>query len=177
MRMKKHSRDCRKDGFVATTNNTARDPKGGPLSVLLRPPVVFLYAILLGIALNWAWSLPFRPSTPGWLGPLILLCAAVLFGLAVRAFRAAGTPVRGSEPTTTIVRTGPYRFSRNPIYLSFILLVLGLSVWLNNLWLLIMLVPAVGFVAAVVIPQEERFLERKFHDQYLNYKAEVRRWL
>ena len=48
--------------------------------------------------------------------------------------------------TTTIVRTGPYRFSCNPIYLSFILLVLGLSAWLNNLWLLVMLVPAVGFI-------------------------------
>jgi protein-S-isoprenylcysteine O-methyltransferase Ste14 len=162
---------------VVMINNTARDAKGGPLSVLLRPPIVFLHAILLGITLNWTWSFPFRPSTLGWLGPLVVLCATALFGLAVQAFRAAGTPVRGSEPTTTIVRTGPYRFGRNPIYLSFILLVLGLSVWLNNLWLLITLVPAVGFISAVVIPQEERFLEGKFHDQYLNYKAEVRRWL
>lgn len=162
---------------MVTTNNTARDPKGGPLSVLLRPPIVFLYAIVLGIALNWAWSLPFRPSTLGWLGPLFALCSVVLFLLAVRAFRAAGTPVRGSEPTTAIVRTGPYRFTRNPIYVSFILFVLGLSVWLNNLWLLVTLVPAVGFILAVVIPQEERFLECKFRDQYLNYKSEVRRWL
>jgi protein-S-isoprenylcysteine O-methyltransferase Ste14 len=75
------------------------------------------------------------------------------------------------------VRTGPYRFSRNPIYLSFILLVLGLSVWLNDLWLLVTLVPAVGFIAAVVIPREERFLERAFPDQYSSYKAVVRRWL
>jgi protein-S-isoprenylcysteine O-methyltransferase Ste14 len=73
--------------------------------------------------------------------------------------------------------TGPYRFSRNPIYLSFILLVLGLSIWLNDLWLLVMLIPAVGFIAAVVIPREERFLERIFHDQYSSYKAAVRRRL
>ena len=76
-----------------------------------------------------------------------------------------------------IVRTGPYRFSRNPIYLAFILLVLGLSVWLNNLWLLVTLVPAFGLMAAVVIPREERFLERNFNDQYSSYKARVRRWL
>jgi protein-S-isoprenylcysteine O-methyltransferase Ste14 len=75
------------------------------------------------------------------------------------------------------VRTGPYRFSRNPIYMSFILLVLGLSVVLNNIWLLIMLVPAIGFIAGIVIPREERFLERNFSDQYLSYKATVRRWL
>jgi protein-S-isoprenylcysteine O-methyltransferase Ste14 len=76
-----------------------------------------------------------------------------------------------------IVRTGPYRFSRNPIYLAFILFVLGLSVWLNNLWLLVTLVPAFGLMAAVVIPREERFLERNFNDQYSSYKAQVRRWL
>jgi protein-S-isoprenylcysteine O-methyltransferase Ste14 len=54
---------------------------------------------------------------------------------------------------------------------------LGLSVSFNNLWLLVTLAPAVGFLAAVVIPREERFLERIFQDQYLNYKAEIRRWL
>jgi len=151
--------------------------KGGPLPGLLRPPIVFLSAILLGIALNRAWPLPFRPSALWWLGPLITLCAVLLFLLAYREFRAAGTPVRGSEPSTTIVRTGPYRFTRNPIYWSFILLALGLSVWMNDLWLLVTLMLAVGFIAAVVIPREERFLERAFPDQYLSYKADVRRWL
>jgi protein-S-isoprenylcysteine O-methyltransferase Ste14 len=152
------------------------EPRGGPLPGLLRPPLVFLCAILLGIALDRVWSLPFMPSTLGWLGPFVTLCAVLLFVLSLREFRAAGTSVRGTERTTTIVRTGPYRFSRNPIYVSFILLVLGLAVWLNNLWLLVTLVPAVGVIAAVVIPREERFLERNFH-QYSSYKATVRRWL
>ena len=154
-----------------TRSNTARDPKGGPLAVLLRPPMVFLYSILLGIALNWVWPFPSLPSILWWLGPLVSLCAVLLFLLAVREFRATGTPVRGQEPTTTIVKT-----ARNPMYLSFILLVLGLSAWFNNLWLLVTLVPAVGFIAAVVIPKEERFLESNFHE-YSSYKATVRRWL
>ena len=85
--------------------------------------------------------------------------------------------MRGSERTTAIIRPGPYRFSRNPIYVSFILLVFGLSVWPNNLWLLLTLVPAVALIAIVVIPQEERFLERNFHEPYASYKATVRRWL
>jgi protein-S-isoprenylcysteine O-methyltransferase Ste14 len=151
--------------------------KGGPLPGLLRPPIVFLSAILLGIALHRAWPLPFRPSILWWLGPLFTGCAGLLFLLSFREFRAAGTSVRGSERTTAIVRTGPYRFSRNPIYVSFILLALGLSVWLNNLWLLLMLVPAVGLIAIVVIPREERFLDRNFREQYASYKATVRRWL
>jgi protein-S-isoprenylcysteine O-methyltransferase Ste14 len=159
------------------SNNTETEPKDGPVPGLLRPPLVFLYAILLGIALNRAWPLPFMPSTLRWLGPLVTLCAVLLFVFSILEFRAAGTAVRRTKRTTTIVRTGPYRFTRNPIYLSFILLVLGLSFWLNDLWLLVTLVPAVGFIAAVVIPREERFLERTFHDQYLSYKATVRRWL
>jgi protein-S-isoprenylcysteine O-methyltransferase Ste14 len=149
----------------------------GPLPGLLRPPLTFLAAILLGIALNHACALPFRPSTLELLGPSLTVCSVLLFLLSFWEFRAAGTSVRGSERTTAIVQTGPYRFSRNPIYLSFILLLLGLAVWLNDLWLVIMLAPAVGFIAAVVIPREEQFLDRNFHEEYLRYKTAVRRWL
>lgn len=151
--------------------------KGGPNPGLLRPPIIFLCAILMGIALKRAWPLPFMPSALRLLGPLVTACAVVLFLLSYREFRRAGTSVQGSKRSTAIVRTGPYRFSRNPIYLAFILLVLGLSVWLNNLWLLVTLVPAAGLMAAVVIPREERFLERNFPEQYSSYKAAVRRWL
>jgi protein-S-isoprenylcysteine O-methyltransferase Ste14 len=151
---------------------------GGSLSgLVLRPPVVFLSAILLGIGLNRVWSLPFVPSTLGWLGPVLTLCAVLLCVVSVREFRAAGTTVRGTDRTTTIVRTGPYRFSRNPIYVAFMLLMIGLSAWLNNLWLLVTLVPAAVFIGAVVVPREERFLERNLPDQYLSYKASVRRWM
>jgi protein-S-isoprenylcysteine O-methyltransferase Ste14 len=156
--------------------NAKTERKSGPLQGFLRPPLVFLSAILLGIALNWTWPMRFMPSSLGLLGPFITLCAVLLFVLSLREFRAAGTPVRGSEASTTIVRTGPYRLSRNPIYLSFTLLVLGLAAWLNDLWLLVTLVPAVGLIAAVVIPREEQFLESNFHDDYSRYKASVRRW-
>ena len=155
------------------TNTTT----GGPNPGLLRPPIIFLGSILLGITLNLVWPLHFMPSSVRLVGPVVTACAVVLFLLSYREFRAAGTSVRGSTRSTTIVRSGPYRFSRNPIYLAFILFVLGLSVWLNNLWLLVTLVPAVGVIAMIVIPREERFLERNFQDQYASYKATVRRWL
>jgi protein-S-isoprenylcysteine O-methyltransferase Ste14 len=168
-----------------SSNTDSKPAGGGPLPGLLRPPIVFLAAILLGIALNrmkpfgfaQGGPLPWVPSTFGLLGPILTLGAVLLFVLSFREFRAAGTSVRGTERTTTIVRTGPYRFSRNPIYVAFTLFVLGLSVWLNNLWLLVTLVPAVTIITVAVIPREERFLERNFHDQYSSYKASVRRWL
>jgi protein-S-isoprenylcysteine O-methyltransferase Ste14 len=75
------------------------------------------------------------------------------------------------------VRTGPYRFTRNPIYLAFSLLQLGLSFWVNSVALVITLAPAVALMSFVVIPREERYLEARFPVEYLPYKASVRRWL
>lgn len=161
---------------VRDTDNT-QTIKAGPNPGLLRPPIIFLGSILLGIALNWAWPLHFMPPSVRLVGPLVTACAVVLFLLSYREFRAAGTSVRGNTRSTTIVRTGPYRFSRNPIYLAFILFVVGLSVWSNNAWLLVTDVPAVGVIAMIVIPREERFLESNFKEDYLRYKATVRRWL
>jgi protein-S-isoprenylcysteine O-methyltransferase Ste14 len=160
---------------VRETDNT-EPRKGGPNPGLLRPPLIFLVAILMGIAINQAWPLRFLPPIVRWLGPLVAAFAVALFLLSYRAFGAAGTPVQGSKRTTVIVRTGPYRFSRNPIYLAFILFGLGLSFWVNNLWLLLMLVPAAAIMALVVVPREERFLKQHFNEGYSSYQAAVRRW-
>ena len=145
---------------------------------IVRPPVVYLGAIVLGLVLHVAW--PARlvsraVSAP--LGAAAVLLAVALFLSAVRTFRKAGTPVPGNRPTTTIVRTGPYRWSRNPIYLAFSLLQLGVAFWVNSLWLLVTLVPAVALMSFVVIPREEQYLETRFASDYLPYKASVRRWL
>ena len=138
------------------------------LTILGRPPGAFLTAMVVGIALNRKWPLPFVPPVLWPLGAILVLGAVSLFLFSFNEFRAAGTSVRGYKPTATIVRTGQYRFSRNSIYVSFILLLIGLSMSLNNLWLLVMLVPLVVFIAAVVIPREERFLERNF-PEYSSY--------
>jgi protein-S-isoprenylcysteine O-methyltransferase Ste14 len=110
-------------------------------------------------------------------GALLTLAAVALFIYAVRTFRAAGTPIPGNQPTTTIVRAGPYRFSRNPIYCAFSLFQLGLAVCVNSLGLLLTLIPAIALMSFVVIPREERYLEMRFPSEYVSYKASVRRWL
>ena len=124
----------------------------------------------------WPTSLLPRSVSPHFGIPVVLL-AIVLFLSAVRTFRAAGTPVPGNQPTTAIVRTGPYRFSRNPIYLAFSLLQLGIALWVNSPWLVLTLLAAVGVMSLVVIPREERYLEARFPSEYSPYKAAVRRWL
>jgi protein-S-isoprenylcysteine O-methyltransferase Ste14 len=145
---------------------------------LARPPFVYLCSIALGLVVHYAW--PARlvsPSVSTPVGAVLTLLALGLFVTAVRTFRASGTPIPGNRPTTAIVRTGPYRFSRNPIYLAFSLFQLGLSIWVNSLGLLITLIPAVALMALVVIPREERYLEARFPSEYSSYKAAVRRWL
>jgi protein-S-isoprenylcysteine O-methyltransferase Ste14 len=139
---------------------------------------VYLGAIALGLAVHYAWPVRFLPpavSTP--VGAMLTLLAVSLFVAAVRTLRAAGTPIPGNRPTTAIVRRGPYRFSRNPIYLAFSLFQLGLSVWINSVGLLITLVPAVSLMALVVVPKEEHYLNARFPSEYSSYRAAVRRWL
>lgn len=145
---------------------------------LIRPPLVYLGSIALGLILHLLWPARLLPSSVGApLGAAVTLLAVGLFVSAVRTFRAAGTPVPGNRPTTMIVRAGPYRFSRNPIYLAFSLFQLGLSLWINSPALLITLLPSIALMAWVVIPKEERYLEARFPSDYLAYKASVRRWL
>jgi protein-S-isoprenylcysteine O-methyltransferase Ste14 len=145
---------------------------------IVRPPWIYLGAIALGLLLHFAFPVRFVPravSVP--IGATMVLIAVALFFYAVRTFRMADTPVRGNRPTTAIVRTGPYRFSRNPIYLSFSLLQLGVACWVNSLWLLVTLIPAISLMSFVVIPREEQYLETHFPLDYLPYKTSVRRWL
>lgn len=130
---------------------------------------------LIGHAL-WPWHIvPRSIGTPS--GAVLTLAAVALFAFAVRTLTAARTPVPGNQPTTTIVTTGPYRLSRNPIYLAFSLLQLGLALWVNSLALVITLIPAVALMTLVVIPREERYLGARFPTEYASYRASVRRWL
>ena len=91
--------------------------------------------------------------------------------------RRAGTNVNPRDPTTAIVVEGPFRFSRNPLYLSLILAYLGITLLVNALWPLLLLPPLLVVLHWGVIAREERYLEAKFGESYRVYKARVRRWL
>jgi len=145
---------------------------------IVRPPLVYLGTIAAGSALEFAWPTEFLPGVAAAVTGTVLVVAAVaLFVYAVGRFQAAGTPVPGNRPTTAIVRAGPYRFSRNPIYVAFSLLQLGIALWAGSLWLIGTLAVAIALMATLVIPREERYLEMKFSAEYLDYKNSVRRWV
>jgi protein-S-isoprenylcysteine O-methyltransferase Ste14 len=144
----------------------------------LRPPLVYLGSIGLGLLAHFAWPVELLPaslSVP--IGVMVVLVAGALFVSATRTFHKADTPVPGNRPTAAIVRTGPYRFSRNPVYLAFTLFQVGLAAWVNSLGLLLTLLPTLALMTLVVIPREERYLEARFPSEYLPYKRAVRRWV
>src|ERR671922_2035990 len=145
---------------------------------MARPPLVYGAAMVTGLFLEFTWPLPFLPRLlAALLGSVLVVVAVVVFAYSIRTFQTAGTPVPGNKPTTVLVRTGPYRCSRNPIYLAFSLFQLGIASWANRAWLLATLVGAVALMHFVVIRREEQYLERRFGSEYLDYKASVRRWL
>jgi protein-S-isoprenylcysteine O-methyltransferase Ste14 len=156
---------------MADTTNTA--------NVIIRPPIAWVVAVLAALAVNWLMPVPFVPAEvpAGWLGAMVFALALALFAWAIATITRAGSNVRTSLPTTTIVDIGPYRFTRNPIYLAMVLGLIGLAIAFNSLWLLLTLVPFALVIRYGVVAHEEAYLERKFGDVYRRYRASVRRWL
>ena len=111
--------------------------------VIIRPPLAWGLAIIAGLTLNWLVPLPFLPADlpAGWLGAMVFVLAVALFAWAIVTMTRVGSNVPTSRPTTTVVEAGPYRFTRNPIYLGVFLGLIGLAIAFDNLWLLMMLVP------------------------------------
>jgi protein-S-isoprenylcysteine O-methyltransferase Ste14 len=145
--------------------------------VIAPPPLIFGVPLVAGLLLDRWHPLPFlAPAIASWIGiPLVLLC---LIGFpAVLAFRRAETSPNPWRPTTALVTSGPYRFTRNPMYLGMALLYLGGICWGNSLWPLFAL-PIVLWVMQVgVIAREEAYLESLFGEEYRAYRSRVRRWI
>jgi protein-S-isoprenylcysteine O-methyltransferase Ste14 len=142
-----------------------------------RPPVIYLTAIVVGLASHFIWPITFAPKSARPCGVLIVVLAAILFIWSIKTFQSARTPVPGNQPTTAVVTVGPYRFSRNPIYLAFSAFQVGIAMGVDSAWLLVTLLPAIALMSFVVIPREERYLDGRFGEEYARYKASVRRWL
>lgn len=144
--------------------------------VIAYPPLVFIAALGIGWLLNWLvplhafWSLH---VTGG-----ILSFAGVVLGLwGIHAFHRAGTNVRPDRPVTALVTDGPFRYTRNPLYIGLTTIYLGIVFSTGVLWLFVTLIPVLAVTHWKIVRREEQFLEAKFGDDYRTYKALVRRWV
>lgn len=154
------------------------DIEAGSPGVAVRPPLLYGAAFLAVLVLRWFWRMSIVSGGPTfWLGLALLLVGVTNVVPGRRALVAAGTNVDPSLPTTTIVTTGPFRFSRNPLYVGLTLLYLGLTLAFNTWWGVVLLVPILLVMHLGVVLREERYLEQIFGEQYRQYRSRVRRYL
>ena len=147
--------------------------------VIAHPLLIFLATFLAGLVLHLAFSVMLLPE--GWIqlavGVPVMGLAGGLVSSAARTMKNAGTDISTATPTTAIAADGPYRFSRNPIYLAMAVLYVGLAISINALLILVLLPVLLAIISVGVIAREERYLQRKFGHEYVEYKTRVRRWL
>ena len=159
-------------------NRPSASPELDNSGVRLPPPLVYFAAIVVGAAIDRVIPVRVLPaSLTGWLGGALVLLALTLSGLSFREFIKAKTTIRPDRPVSELVTTGPFRYSRNPLYLVLSMLQVGIGIWMNSVWVLVLLVPVLAWIRWRVIAPEERYLIRRFGQAYLDYQAKVRRWL
>jgi len=159
--------------------NTIEPAAADHPGVIVMPPFLYLGVFLVALLAQWLAPLPIFPTTAiaVALGLSLAVVAIAVARWGRRTMTAAGTNVRPTRPATTIVTTGPFRFSRNPLYVSLTLLYLGLTTAVNTWWGLVLLVPLLATMHFGVVLREERYLERKFGEPYRQYRSRVRRYL
>jgi protein-S-isoprenylcysteine O-methyltransferase Ste14 len=143
------------------------------------PPLLYNAVLVVGILLGTAYPLHLLPSAIAWpLGAVILLAGIALGPVwGIRTMRTANTTVRPDRAASHLVTEGPFRYSRNPLYLSLTLMYAGIAIIANSLWALLLLIPVVLFMSLFVIRREEAHLQRTFGEEYERYRARVRRWV
>ncbi len=146
--------------------------------VRLPPPLIYIAIFGIGLLLQHLAPLPFLPPLPARVVAVALLgCYALLFGWSYRLFRRTHNSLVTIRQAAELVVSGPYRFTRNPMYLSLVCLYGALACWFGVTWALLLVPILVLVVQHVVIAREESYLERRFGEAYRQYRARVRRWI
>jgi protein-S-isoprenylcysteine O-methyltransferase Ste14 len=146
--------------------------------VVAPPSLIYLAALVFGLLLNRRSPTAFLPRTIARiLGWPLLGGGVLLAGWFEWAMRSADTPTNPYKPVSHIATEGPFRYTRNPAYLSMTMMYAGIAALRNALWAIAVLLVALLVIQRGVIEREERYLERKFGEEYLSYKARVRRWI
>jgi protein-S-isoprenylcysteine O-methyltransferase Ste14 len=160
---------CHDDAMADSTDNAG---------VRFPPPVVYALAAVGGYFLNRRWPLPVGEN--GLISALAWGLTAGFAALAVSSFenfRRSRTSIVPIRPAAALVLSGPYRFTRNPMYVGLAALTAAPGLFMDSWWPIALLIPVLVIVKVFVIAPEERYLERRFGADYVRYKQRVRRWL
>ncbi len=142
------------------------------------PPLMLLLSALVGWGIDYFYPLRLLDSYSNKiLGSILIVLGMGMILYASRLFKKFQTEIKPWKTTSQIITVGIYYYSRNPIYLAFVLIGGGFAFVINSWWNIIFLVPFILFLNNWVIKKEEAYLESKFGEEYLSYKAKVRRWI
>jgi len=146
--------------------------------VIAPPPLIFLCFLAAGYFLNQLYPISVTERPPGIIiAAIFLVYASLTAGLAFYYMIKAGTNVDVRKPANTIVTESVYSYSRNPMYLSMVILLIAFTFLVNALWIAILIPFFMMVMQKGVIEREETYLENKFGEKYLDYKKRVRRWI
>jgi protein-S-isoprenylcysteine O-methyltransferase Ste14 len=154
---------------------TARGPD---LPVL--PPILLAGALVVSIVLDFLplhfMAAPVGVNAQTVIGAVIFLAGLVLGGAAMRLFRHRGTSPDPREATTLVVMDGPYRFTRNPMYLGFVLMLFGISLVFSLEWGILLTFVLWLALDRMIVVREEAYLTQRFGDDYRKLLGQTRRW-
>jgi protein-S-isoprenylcysteine O-methyltransferase Ste14 len=154
------------------------DPGNDAPGVIALPPLIFLVAIVVGSVNHLIWPLPIPVSVLWrWVAGALIVACVVLASQARRTFTRAGTNVNPMLPSTALVEAGPFRFTRNPMYVAMTIALIALAFATRVGWFLVLTVPVFALIHWGVVLREERYLSRKFGTPYDDYRQRVRRYL
>jgi protein-S-isoprenylcysteine O-methyltransferase Ste14 len=154
------------------------DPTPDRAGVVAPPPLIFLGGLAIGFGLEALLPSASLPDALRWLlGAVLLIAGLALLASFNTLFHRHDTAVEPWKPTTAIVTSGPYRLTRNPAYLGMALVYVAIAVLASALWVLVPLPIVLAVINNGVIKREERYLERKFGAEYVDYKSRARRWI
>jgi len=155
-----------------------RNTTGDRANVSASPTVIFAGILVVGFCLDMIWPASFLPEGWGFPLGLIVIFAAVNIKLfAAREMVRVKTNLDIRKPATDIATSGLYGVSRNPLYIGMILLNIGIGCIVNSLWIFLLSAGLAVTLQKGVIEPEEAYLEQKFGEKYMRYKARVRRWI
>ncbi len=149
-------------------------------NIIAPPPLILIALLAFGLSIHWISPVSighFPLHVRLFIGLLPIIVSAIISVLSLQIMFKRKTAINPYKQTTSIIDKGPFSYTRNPLYVSIILFHLGFAVLMNSLWILLCLPVLLIILDRGVVLQEEKYLEGKFGDEYLQYKSRVRRWL
>ncbi len=147
-------------------------------SVKFPPPLVFVLFLFIAYGLHYFRAVEISSmSSLLYAGSVLVILGFIILFIASISFKRAQTNIKPWKPTTRIISSGIFAYSRNPIYLSFCVVAIGIGLMVNSLWVTLSFIPSIVIIFFSAIKKEEFYLESKFGEDYLAYKEKVRRWL